>query len=85
MKYRNAVEILPDYLVQEIQMYLDGDILYIPKASTKKHWGADSGARIYYQKRNQAIRKLYFEGHSIDKLSKEYGLAESTIKKIIYS
>ncbi len=31
MSYVNANEVLPDDLVQEIQKYLDGQLLYIPR------------------------------------------------------
>ncbi len=84
MKYRNAAEILPDQLLKELQAYIDGSLLYIPKASTKKEWGARSGARTYYQERNREIQKQFHEGCSIDVLTEQYGLAYSTIKKIIY-
>lgn len=84
MKYINAAEILPEQLLKELQTYLDGEVLYIPKASTKKGWGADSGSRAFYRERNNEIKRLYKEGFSIDTLSKQYGLAYSTVKKIIY-
>ena len=84
MKYINAAEILPEQLLKELQTYADGDVLYIPKASTKKEWGAFSGSRTFYQERNKEIQRLFKEGHSVDALAKQYGLAYSTIKKIIY-
>lgn len=84
MKYKNAAEILPERLLKELQAYLDGGLLYIPKASTKKEWGAESGTRAFYRERNEEMKKLYREGVSIDALAKRYRLAESTIKKIIY-
>ena len=84
MKYVNAAEILPKELLKEIQTYIDGDVLYIPKTSTKKEWGSVSGSREFYQKRNKEIQFLFENGYSIDALSKQYGLAYSTLKKIIY-
>ena len=40
MSYVNANEVLPDNLVQEIQKYLDGQLLYIPrKQSNTFSWG----------------------------------------------
>lgn len=84
MKYVNAAEILPEKLLRELQIYIDGDILYIPKASGKKEWGAVSGSRTFYQERNKEIQRLYKEGCSLDALSKRYNLASSTIRKIIY-
>ena len=84
MKYINAAEILPEKLLKELQTYIEGEILYIPKTSAKKQWGTTTGSRLFYLKRNEEIQKYYKEGYSIDMLAKRYGLAYSTIKKIIY-
>lgn len=84
MKYVNAAEILPKQLLKELQTYIDGSVLYVPKVSTKKGWGTTSGARTFYQERNREIQKRFKEGYSIDVLTAQYGLAYSTIKKIIY-
>ncbi|MCI9142891.1 MAG: hypothetical protein HFH87_09760 [Lachnospiraceae bacterium] len=84
MKYINAAEVLPEKLLKEIQTYVDGGVLYIPKTSAKKGWGSVSGSRRFYQKRNQEIQFLYENGYSLEALSKQYGLAHSTLKKIIY-
>ena len=84
MKYINAAEILPEQLLKELQTYVDGEVLYIPKVSVKKEWGATSGARTFYRERNNEIQELFQEGYSIDILAERYGLAYSTIKKIVY-
>lgn len=84
MKYQNAAEILPEKLLKELQSYVDGQFLYIPKATKKKQWGTDSGSRIFYQERNKEIQKRYQQGCSIDMLTNQYGLAYSTIKNILY-
>ena len=84
MKYRNAAEVLPEKLLTEIQAYLEGEVLYIPKASARKDWGAENGSRSFYQERNREIRELVKEGYSLEILSARYGLAQSTIKKIAY-
>ena len=84
MKYINAAEILPEKLLKELQTYIEGEILYIPKTSTKKQWGTTTGSRLFYLERNEEIQKSYKEGYSIDVLAERYGLAYSTIKKIIY-
>lgn len=84
MKYVNAAEILPDQLLKELQRYTDGEVLYIPKVSGRKGWGTASGSRLFYQERNEKIKRLYKAGYSIDILVKRYHLADSTIKKIIY-
>ncbi len=84
MKYINAAEILPEKLLKELQTYIEGEVLYIPKTSTKKQWGSVNGSRLFYLERNKEIQRLYKEGQSIAVLAKRYGLAYSTIKKIIY-
>lgn len=84
MKYINAAEILPDQLLKELQRYIDGEVLYIPKASDKKEWGAANGSRLFYQKRNEEMRRLYKAGCSLDMLAERYHLAYSTIRKIVY-
>lgn len=84
MKYRNAAEILPENLLQELQHYISGELLYVPKADPKKEWGTDSGSRSYYTKRNSEIRRRFRTGAAVGELARQYGLADSTIKKIIY-
>ncbi len=84
MKYTNAAEILPERLLKELQAYIEGDVIYVPRASARKQWGTKSGSRLFYQNRNEEIRRLYREGKSIDDLSKKYGLAYGTVRKILY-
>jgi Mor family transcriptional regulator len=85
MKYINAADILPKRLLQELQIYSGGNILYIPKAGAKADWGAESGSKSFYQERNLEIKALYRDGKSVDELALRYGLSNSTIKRIIYS
>lgn len=85
MKYKNATEILPEQLLQEIQKYISGDILYIPQKGEKKQWGASSGARRFYLERNQRIKEAFKEGNSMEELAEQYGLSYSTIKRIVYN
>ena len=87
MKYINAVDVLPQKLIEEIQIYTRGNLLYIPngKNINKKKWGEKNGTRQYYIVRNEEIRNRYKEGQSILKIAQCYGLAFDTVKKIIYS
>lgn len=85
MKYRNASEVLPDKLLQELQKYAAGEVLYVPADRERKKWGSSSGARVYYEQRNEEIRHKYFSLHtSIDALCDEFGLSYETVKKILY-
>lgn len=85
MKYINAAEILPERLLQELQTYSGGKLLYVPKAGTKADWGTESGSKSFYQERNQRIKDLYRDGNSVEELALQYGLSGSTIKRIIYN
>lgn len=84
MKYKNAFDILPDKLLHEIQKYIEGEAIYIPKNKERKKWGENSGARSYFAQRNEEIRDKFFHNASIDDLSDEYGLSTETIRKIVY-
>lgn len=84
MKYENAQNILPDYIIQQLQKYVDGIYLYIPKKDdNKKSWGEDSGFKFELVKRNAEIYDKFLEGISVKELSNTYYLSESSIRRII--
>ena len=86
MKYTNANKVLPEKLIMEIQKYVQGETIYIPKQETKhKKWGTLSGGRRRLDDRNAAIRNAFINGSSIHQLAEEYYLSTDTIKKIVYS
>ncbi|RTR33074.1 hypothetical protein EKG37_08415 [Robertmurraya yapensis] len=84
MKYTNATQVLPEKLIMEIQKYVQGETLYIPKQEYQK-WGTSSGGRRMLDRRNASIRNSFSNGSSIQQLAKEYHLSTETIKKIVYS
>ena len=86
MKYVNANKVLPEKLIMEIQKYVQGETIYIPKPVTEyRKWGALSGGRQLLDRRNVAIKKSFISGCSIQQLADEYYLSTETIKKIVYS
>ncbi|MCM3728382.1 CD3324 family protein [Neobacillus cucumis] len=86
MKYLNAAKVLPEKLIVEIQKYVQGETLYIPKPETEhRKWGTSSGGRRMLDHRNAAIKNSFNSGSSIQQLAKEYYLSTETIKKIVYS
>lgn len=86
MKYVNATAILPKALIEEIQKYVQGETLYIPKPeTTHQKWGVRSGGRQLIDDRNQTIRSSFRNGRKIHQLAEEYCLSMETIKKIVYT
>ena len=85
MKYRNAADIFPAELLNEIQKYASGELIYIPQSSERKDWGSASGAKTFYVERNSEIRRKYQEnGKKIGELAIEYGLSTDSIRRILY-
>ena len=84
MQYENAKDILPASLLEEIQKYAEGKVIYIPKRSKREGWGEASGYREKLNKRNAAILNRYSSGTSIMEIAEEFFLSPETIKKIVY-
>ncbi len=84
MNYRKGIDVLPERLLREIQEYVDGGLVYIPKKSNKAEWGSLSGARSHIDSRNNQIISLFEMGDSIQALSDKFNLEFDTIRKIIY-
>ena len=85
MRYVNAHEVLPEELLMEIQKYVQGDLIYIPKPEKERiQWGVLSGERQRLQKRNEQIKKQFHNGVALQELAEQYHLSIETIKKIIY-
>ncbi len=84
MKYENAKDILPEKLLEEVQKYAEGKVIYIPKKESAKGWGEASGYRNKLNKRNAMICSRYSSGHSIMEIAEEFYLSPETIKKLVY-
>ena len=86
MQYKKARDVLPDRLLKELQQYVSGETIYIPRGDEdlRKNWGENSGARTYYKERNARIRSQFRSGAAIEELAEEYGLSADSICKIVY-
>ncbi|MBP3663627.1 MAG: hypothetical protein J6J03_00535 [Tyzzerella sp.] len=85
MSYVKAEDILPKKLVEEIQQYVDGQLVYIPRKNENSlSWGEKNGTRERLEKRNHAIVSDYHSGETIGKLSEMYFLSEKRIQGIIH-
>lgn len=86
MKYVNANQVFPEHLLNEMQKYVQGVLIYIPNPEgVKKGWGEASGSRRSLRQRNMQIRECFQNGHSICDLSKAFFLSYDSVKKIVYS
>ena len=84
MSYRNAKEILPSHLISEIQKYVKGEIIYIPKQQDDKtKWGTKNGSRKKYDNRNNDIKALKNRGMTVEEIARTYYLSTESIKKIL--
>lgn len=84
MSYQKAVHLLPDHLLIQIQEYVDGEFIYIPrKNDRKKVWGENTQIRTEYAKRDRQIFESYTCGSSSKTLSEEYYLSIKSIQRII--
>jgi len=84
VSYKNATEILPEKLLQDLQQYIDGEYVYIPKLDgKKKKWGENTRSKEVIIDRNNEIYHQYLLGISTKALANHYFLSQKTIQKII--
>lgn len=84
MSYINVTTTLPKELVAEIQKYVDGAYLYIPKCEgNKKAWGEGTDTRQTLAKRNAAIYEAYEGGMKAEALADSYYLSIKSIQRIV--
>ncbi len=84
MGYIHAVEILPEALIEKIQEYVDGQVIYIPKIKSKRcKWGEKTDTKAYLKERNLHIYASYKNGSTISELSEKFFLTPKSIQRII--
>jgi hypothetical protein len=85
MSYVNADRLLPPQLLREIQKYVQGSLVYIPRPSDNHlGWGAKNGTREALDRRNTEIREAKRSGQGIDELADTWGISPDGIRKILY-
>ena len=86
MGYIHALEILPEGLIEEIQEYVDGLVIQIPKIKSKRcKWGEKTNTKAYFKERNSEIYNSYKNGSTVFELSEKYFLNPKSIQRIIRS
>lgn len=84
MKYINAKNILPAALLNELQQYVQGTVIYVPENSVcRASWGQINGTREQYLIRNEEISQIYDEGVPVAEIALRFHLSEYSIKKIV--
>jgi Mor family transcriptional regulator len=84
LKYKNAKDLLPEWLLNTIQEYAQGEVIYIPRKETvRTGWGQANGASQKYAERNREIIRLFQNGATLEELSERFYLSEHSIKKIL--
>lgn len=73
MSYINAEDVLPPVLIEEIQKYIDGQMIYIPRKNVNVlSWGEKNGTKLKLAERNQMIASRFYSGETIAELSEAY-------------
>ena len=81
MSYINAKDVLPKEMIKEIQKYVNGVNLYIPKVPEENSNCSNYKLELY--KRNQEIYNLFLQGEKVSKLAAEYHLSDKSIYRIL--
>lgn len=81
--YKNGKDILPAELLAELQQYVQGELIYIPKKEIRAGWGEVNGTRNNLISRNREIFTLYQAGLPVAELIDRFHLSEDSVKKII--
>lgn len=84
MSYQSAIELLPKELLEQVQEYVDGRVIYIPKKQeNKRQWGENTDTKQFLASRNFQIRLDFQNGMSIKQLAEKYFLSEKSIQRIL--
>lgn len=84
MRYARAQDILPEELLNQLQQYVDGAYLYIPRAKENRlAWGERTHSKKETAARNRSIYADWLSGQGVEALAKAYFLTEKTIRKIL--
>ncbi|MCI8417202.1 MAG: hypothetical protein HFI33_06880 [Lachnospiraceae bacterium] len=84
MDYQKSTNLLPKELIEQIQKYVDGKVIYIPKKQiNKKHWGENTDTKQILASRNCQICLDRQNGMTITQLSEKYFLTEKSIQRIL--
>ena len=82
MSYIKAENVLPKELIETIQQYVDGKLIYIP-CKEKQEWGSNTSAKAFFRERNERIYETYKSGLGLRELAERFSLSEKSIQRIL--
>ena len=82
MSYIKADDVLPQELIETIQQYVDGKMIYIP-SKEKQEWGTTTSAKVFFRERNERIFETYKSGMGLRELARSFSLSEKSIQRIL--
>ena len=82
MSYIKAENVLPQELIETIQQYVDGKMIYIP-CKEKPEWGSTTSAKAFFRERNERIYETYKSGMGLRELAVSFSLSEKSIQRIL--
>lgn len=63
MSYKRADDILPENILEILQLYVSGEAIYVPKKKEcRKGWGSSTGVREKLRCRNEQILEQHRNG-----------------------
>lgn len=84
MSYKNATQHLPRELLEQVQKYVDGEYLYIPRVDeNRQQWGAGTKTRQELSVRNGQIYEDFDRGMRAEALAEKYFLSVKSIQRIV--
>lgn len=83
MSYIRAEDVLPEYVLDLVQQYVDGEMIYIPRKGSKRSWGSSTDIRQELKSRNEQMYAKYLSGVAVSELAEYYCLTEKSVRRII--
>ena len=84
MRYIRAQDVLPADLLNQLQQYVDGAYLYIPRREENRlAWGQRTNSKSETAGRNREIYRRALAGETAAQLAEVYFFTEKTIRRIL--
>lgn len=84
MGYKRADDILPEHVLRDLQRYVSGETIYVPKENgNRKKWGSGTDVNEKLRLRNGHILEQHLKGATVKELAQSYSLTEKSIQRIL--